>query len=179
MIVLLTLYYWCWCGPQDHPSLATLKVTAVSMSLVLSGNTSNWRTYLENKYDQFKERKVPVYLATLREMNITQSRSGESHLNIEVGDGTVRNGYHNGALSPGEKYQWEHKAVFLYKCLHCIGSTYLRTELLVQIILKKKIQRKMINLLADSFHPADTLSWCSPVCLCKTTLWTVNSRWSQ
>lgn len=75
------------------------------MSLVLSGDTSNWRTYLENNYDQFKDGKAPVYLATLREKNIAQSHSGESHLNLEVGDGTKWNDYCNGALNPGEKYQ--------------------------------------------------------------------------
>lgn len=75
------------------------------MSLVLSGDTSNWRTYLEKNYDQFKNRETPVYLATLKEKNIAQSRSGESHLNIEVGDGSIWEGYQNGALNPGEKYQ--------------------------------------------------------------------------
>lgn len=68
--------------------------------------------YLEKNYDQFKDRKAPVYLATLREMNITQSRSGESHLNIEVGDESEWKDYRNGALNPGEKYQWEHKTFF-------------------------------------------------------------------
>lgn len=75
------------------------------MSLVLSGNTSNWRTYVEKNYDQFKNGEAPVYLATLRERNIAQSRSGESHLNIEVGDGSEWEGYRNGPLNPGEKYQ--------------------------------------------------------------------------
>lgn len=75
------------------------------MSLVLSGNTSNRRTYLEKNYDQFKNGKSPVYLATLKEKNIARSRSGESHLKIEVGDESIWEGYHNGALNPGEKYQ--------------------------------------------------------------------------
>lgn len=71
---------------------------------VLSGNVSNWRSYLGNTYDQWTGKDTPVYLATVTQ-DIKQVRSVKSFLTIEVGDDSRWEGYRNGALVPGEKYQ--------------------------------------------------------------------------
>lgn len=60
--------------------------------------------YLEKNYEQFKRRETTVYLATVKKRDNEQSRSGESHLIIDVGDGSKWLGYENGALDAGGKY---------------------------------------------------------------------------
>lgn len=70
---------------------------------VLSGDTSDWRKYLESTYSQWKEGKTPVYLATVQTISLT--RSAGTHLNIEIGDGSTFLDYTNGALSANGKYK--------------------------------------------------------------------------
>ncbi|XP_070827425.1 receptor-type tyrosine-protein phosphatase eta-like [Chaetodon trifascialis] len=79
----------------------------------LPGDTSDWGGFLGKTYDQWKEGDTPVYLATVAENNL-ESRSGESHLNIEVGDGSAWNGYTNGGLDSNGKYQY---AIVLFTSL--------------------------------------------------------------
>ncbi|XP_062245322.1 receptor-type tyrosine-protein phosphatase eta isoform X3 [Platichthys flesus] len=68
-------------------------------------DTSNLNKYIGNTYDQWKKGETQIYLATVKETN-PQSRSGENHLNIEVGDQTKWNGYTNGALEATGHYQY-------------------------------------------------------------------------
>lgn len=70
---------------------------------VLSGDTSDWRKYLESTYSQWKEGKTLVYLATVQTISLT--RSAGTHLNIEIGDGSTFLDYTNGALSANGKYK--------------------------------------------------------------------------
>ncbi|XP_044047807.1 receptor-type tyrosine-protein phosphatase eta-like isoform X3 [Siniperca chuatsi] len=71
----------------------------------LFDGTSNLTNYLENTYDLWKAGATNVYLATVTK-NTFQSRSGENHLSIEVGDETKWEGYTNGALEASGKYQY-------------------------------------------------------------------------
>ncbi|XP_041794912.1 receptor-type tyrosine-protein phosphatase eta isoform X3 [Chelmon rostratus] len=84
-------------GPITH--------VGVLVTSNLPGDPSNWGDFLGKTYNQWKEGDTPVYLATVKE-NIFQSRSGESHLNIEVGDESEWEGYTNGALDHNGKYQY-------------------------------------------------------------------------
>lgn len=85
------------CGPED-PKLAAI------VCLALSDDKSEWKTYLEKNYEQFKRRDTTVYLATVKTTGKMQSRSGESQLIIDVGDGSKWLSYDNGALDAGGKY---------------------------------------------------------------------------
>lgn len=91
----LTLHHKC--GPED-PKLAAI------VCLALSDNTSEWKTYLEKNYELFKQRSTTVYLATVKKPGGMQSRSAESQLIIDVGDGSKWEDYDNGALDAGGKY---------------------------------------------------------------------------
>ncbi|XP_039989379.1 receptor-type tyrosine-protein phosphatase eta isoform X2 [Xiphias gladius] len=77
------------------------------------GDTSDLKTYLEKTYDQWRAKDTPVYMATVRETNL-QSRSGENHLSIEVGNESKWEGYTNGALDANGKYQY---AIVLFTSL--------------------------------------------------------------
>lgn len=69
----------------------------------VSGNTSTWRPYLGKTYDEWKESRAPVYLAAVKSISI--SRSAGIHHTLEVGDESKWEGYTNGVLTPGQKYQ--------------------------------------------------------------------------
>ncbi|XP_068169430.1 receptor-type tyrosine-protein phosphatase eta-like [Antennarius striatus] len=85
----------------------------------LPDDTTNWRNYLGNTYDQWKAKKTPVYLATVRE-NILQSRSSENPLRIEVGDGSKWEGYTNGVLVTSGIYQY---SIVLFTSLSLQNNT--------------------------------------------------------
>ncbi|XP_031138584.1 receptor-type tyrosine-protein phosphatase eta isoform X2 [Sander lucioperca] len=72
-----------------------------------SGNNSDSLKYVETTYDQWKAGETPAYMATVnnRTQQI-QTRSVESHLNLEIGDGSIWNGYTNGALDATGNYQF-------------------------------------------------------------------------
>lgn len=78
-------------------------ITVIS---VLPGNNSDSLKYVETTYDQWKAGETPAYMATVnnRTQQI-QTRSVESHLNLEIGDGSIWNGYTNGALDATGNYQ--------------------------------------------------------------------------
>ncbi|XP_074533307.1 receptor-type tyrosine-protein phosphatase beta [Halichoeres trimaculatus] len=67
-------------------------------------DTSVFRQYLGETYDNWKAEKTLVYLATVRDMN-PQSRSGDNLVNIVVGDGSVWEGYSNGVLEASTNYK--------------------------------------------------------------------------
>ncbi|KAM7003473.1 receptor-type tyrosine-protein phosphatase eta-like [Tautogolabrus adspersus] len=68
-------------------------------------DTSDFRSYLGKTYTEWKAGDTQAYLATVKETNF-KTRSGESQLNIEVGDDTTWKGYTNGALQSNGKYQF-------------------------------------------------------------------------
>ncbi|XP_022610174.1 receptor-type tyrosine-protein phosphatase eta isoform X3 [Seriola dumerili] len=83
-------------GPITH-----VGVMVTNSPSDLSGDNLNM--YLGKTYDQWKAKDTPVYLATIRETSV-QSRSGNNHLSIEVGDESKWNGYTNGPLDATGKY---------------------------------------------------------------------------
>nr|XP_046249269.1 receptor-type tyrosine-protein phosphatase beta-like isoform X6 [Scatophagus argus] len=84
----------------------------------LPADISNWREYLGKNYEQWKAKKTPVYLATVRE-TISQSRSTENPLSIEIGNGVKWKGYTNGVLDASGKYLY---AVVMFTNLSLQGD---------------------------------------------------------
>lgn len=72
--------------------------------LVLSDTKSDWKTYLDKNYTQFKQKDTTIYLATVKERSHSQSRSVGSHLILDVGNGSTWAGYDNGPLDAGVEY---------------------------------------------------------------------------
>ncbi|XP_074490158.1 phosphatidylinositol phosphatase PTPRQ [Sebastes fasciatus] len=78
----------------------------VLVTNALPSDTSNLTKYVGKTYDQWKAKETPVYLATVAKNTFSSKRSGESHLNIEVGNGSSWKGYTNGVLEANGKYQY-------------------------------------------------------------------------
>ncbi|XP_037623767.1 receptor-type tyrosine-protein phosphatase eta isoform X4 [Sebastes umbrosus] len=78
----------------------------VLVTNALPSDTSNLAKYVGKTYDQWKAKETPVYLATVAKNTFSSKRSGESHLNIEVGNGSSWKGYTNGVLEANGKYQY-------------------------------------------------------------------------
>nr|XP_029134862.1 LOW QUALITY PROTEIN: receptor-type tyrosine-protein phosphatase eta [Labrus bergylta] len=83
-------------GPITHVGVL---VTADNL------NTSHFRIYLEKTYTEWKAGHTQAYLATVKETNF-QSRSGESQINIAVGDDTTWEGYTNSPLQANGNYKY-------------------------------------------------------------------------
>ncbi|XP_033997475.1 receptor-type tyrosine-protein phosphatase beta isoform X13 [Trematomus bernacchii] len=90
---------------------------------------TNWTWHLRNTYSQWKAKKTSVYLATVKEI-LFQTRSGESHFNIAVGDESDWKGYTNGALDANGKYQY---AIVLFTHLNMENNLVLNSKSLVAI----------------------------------------------
>nr|XP_019957680.1 PREDICTED: receptor-type tyrosine-protein phosphatase eta-like [Paralichthys olivaceus] len=75
--------------------------------------TSHLKEYVGKTYDQWRDDKTPVYLATVRETKL-QSRSAGNYLSITVGDETKWEGYSNGALDANGQYRY---AIVLFTSL--------------------------------------------------------------
>ncbi|XP_034542618.1 tenascin-X-like isoform X4 [Notolabrus celidotus] len=86
-------------------------------------DTSSFRDYLGKTYDEWKEEKTPAYLATVKEVD-SPSRSGDTYINIDVGDKSVWKGYSNGVLQANGNYKF---AIVLFTKL------------------KLKLQNKLVN----------------------------------
>ncbi|XP_054475501.1 tenascin-X-like isoform X1 [Anoplopoma fimbria] len=69
------------------------------------GDTSDLTKYVGKTYKQSEKKETLVYMATVVN-NTIQSRSGMSHQNIEIGDGSQWQGYTNGLLKANGKYQY-------------------------------------------------------------------------
>uniref|UniRef100_UPI0037E8ED9F receptor-type tyrosine-protein phosphatase eta isoform X2 n=1 Tax=Semicossyphus pulcher TaxID=241346 RepID=UPI0037E8ED9F len=133
----------CWTGitnpppPEDYKSLVTVKETEhyrfllqIESSQLNSTNgpithigvlvtdknidTSDFKNYLGKTYNQWTAGETLAYLATVKEINPSQSRSAATHLSLEVGDDTRWEGYTNGVLQAKGKYQF---AVVLFTSL--------------------------------------------------------------
>lgn len=70
--------------------------------ILCSDNSSDWRTYLGNTYDEWKESKAAAYLATVK--SISDLHRTQSHQTLQVGDESKWENYMNGPLNPGGKY---------------------------------------------------------------------------
>ncbi|KAJ8252589.1 hypothetical protein COCON_G00219010 [Conger conger] len=69
-------------------------------------NSSGLRKYLDKTYNDWTGDNSVPYLATAREIDTGQNRNEESELVVEVGSGSVWNGYHNGPLKPVTTYRY-------------------------------------------------------------------------
>lgn len=86
-------------------AVSTIYIDLYIDFFLLSDNNSDWKTFLEKNYTQFKEKNTTVYLATVNERSLLQSRSVNSHLILDVGNGLTWAGYSNGPLDAGGIYQ--------------------------------------------------------------------------
>ncbi|XP_061826005.1 receptor-type tyrosine-protein phosphatase eta-like isoform X1 [Nerophis lumbriciformis] len=72
---------------------------------VNAADTSNMTQYLEKTYQQWEDKNTSTYLATVKERNVL-SRSQETNVVVDIGDGSKWEGYTNGALHGNGRYQY-------------------------------------------------------------------------
>ncbi|XP_063757414.1 receptor-type tyrosine-protein phosphatase eta isoform X2 [Eleginops maclovinus] len=95
----------------------------------LPGVITDWKQFLGKTYKQWIKKDTAVYLATVTEKPF-QTRSGQSHLTIAVGDETSWKGYTNGPLEANGKYQY---AIVLFTKLDVENHLVQYKESLVSI----------------------------------------------
>ncbi|XP_063757417.1 receptor-type tyrosine-protein phosphatase eta isoform X5 [Eleginops maclovinus] len=124
-------------GTSYNISVATVgkmgfESESVRINLVtttLPGVITDWKQFLGKTYKQWIKKDTAVYLATVTEKPF-QTRSGQSHLTIAVGDETSWKGYTNGPLEANGKYQY---AIVLFTKLDVENHLVQYKESLVSI----------------------------------------------